>query len=86
MEAREDAEASLELLELTCTTSGNSNAEDTEEPFDNDECETTETSGSLSPLHIEPAAPNQSITHRSPCPPCERLRSPFHRRRALWLV
>ena len=86
MEAREDAEASLDLLELTCTTSGNSNAEDAEEPFDNDECETTEASGSLSPLHIEPAAPNQSITHRSPCPPCERLRSPFHRRRALWLV
>lgn len=87
MEAREDAEASSELLELT--TSGNSNAEDAEDPFDNnnDECENTEASGSLSPLHIESAAPNQSaITHRSSCPPCERWRSPFHRRRALWLV
>ena len=84
MEAREEAEASSELVELT--TSGKSNAEDAEEPFDNDECEITEASGSLSPLHIESGAPNQSTTHRSSCPPCERSRSPFHRRRALWLV
>ena len=84
MEAREEAQASSELVELT--TSGKNNAEDAEDPFDNDECVATEASGSLSPLHIESAAPNQSTPHRSSCPPCERLRSRFHHRRSLWLV
>ena len=81
---------SSELAELTRTKStGESNVEDVEEPFDNDECEDAEPGGGLAPLHIESPAASNSISSRT-FRSCQgrwiSLSPSFHRHRAVLVL